>query len=50
MLAIVGSQIIEITNILQQYKKAKITLKNVFNAEIGMAKRTSPKTITTTKK
>jgi hypothetical protein len=50
MLAIAGSQIIEITNKLQQYKKAKINLKKVFNAEIGMVKRTIPRITTTAKK
>jgi hypothetical protein len=40
----------EITNMLQQNKKAKINLKTVFNAEMGMEKSTIPMIMITAKK
>jgi len=35
---------------LQQYKKAKITLNNIFKADIGIAKSTTAMITTTAKK
>jgi hypothetical protein len=50
ILAIRGNQSIDIMKILQQYKKANITLKTVLNAEIGIEKSTIPSKTTTAKK
>ena len=50
ILAASGSHKMEITNMLQQNKKAKINLKTVFNAEMGMEKSTIPMIMITAKK